>query len=255
MKKEKEQSTGKAQYWIAGLILLMGVAVSGLILVRSGVIGGKAPAEGGKPSAQSAVEQEKRFHTVRFLNVDGSLIREETVPYGEPVLPPEVQQDNAVQTGWDGELFHIVEDMEVTPTFQPLDTVKNAVYMNCVYQPVEDEIVMTITLGGQVDCCGFELEAAYDKELLKLLEAEPLLEGLQTEHKTKNGLLELILPDGEDLRAETELVRLHFKCTKQDSYSTTIPVLTREIHKRGEAGIGNTDSTAYDGRLYLMEKK
>lgn len=219
------------QYGIAAAIVLIGCLLSLLILLRPWEI---------------------VHHQVEFYSCDGTLLQTQQVEDGRSAQPPLPVHEGHIFKHWDKDLFSVTEDLQVYPVCEKIPEQKNVVYADVVYGKTEDICSVTPRLSGLVDCSGFTIEMGYDDALLHFEGAESVLDGLTVEHR--DGVVTMTWSSDVAIAEETDLAVLYFKCTKEGSYSTTFPLLTKKIVTLAQDGEVYTDSTAYDGKLYLYQK-
>ncbi len=224
------------QYLIAALILLVGAAASLLILT--------------KPWETEKTET-TQLCMVTFYDATGKLWRTHEVHSGSHVIPVPFEQEGYMFKGWDKDLYTVTEDLEVYPVCEAISDAKNIVYVDTVYADTEYVLSVTPKLSGTVDCSGFTIEMGYDDELLHFEGAGPILDGLTVENA--DGVVTMTWSADAAIAEETDIAILYFKCKKDSSYSTTLPFLTKEIVTLQQGEQIYTDSTAYDGKLYLYQ--
>lgn len=244
MTKRRGQ-TKPIHYLAALLILLLGGAISAFLLTRP------APAAPDSGEVQKQPVKEQPAHTVRFFDRGGQLLRTETVPHGEPVLPPVLSEPELILKKWDKPLHSVAEDMDVYPVYTAIGEEKNIVCTDAVYADTAQEFCITPRLAGTVDCSAFTIEIAYDSKLLTFMRGEAVLEGVQTECDEEKGVLTLRWSGESVLTQPGELTRLYFTCEETGSYQTNFPTVTKEIHTLQNGAQVYTDSVAYDGALFL----
>lgn len=219
------------QYLVAVLIVLIGAAVSLLILIRPWEI---------------------KHYKVSFYDLDRQLLAEYKAEAGKSVVPPPFEKTGYMFKGWDKDMYAVTEDIEVYPVCEDISEAKNIVYADTVYADTEYVFSVKPKLSGTVDCSSFTIEMGYDDELLHFEGAGSVLDGLIVEEN--DGTVTMTWSDNASITKETDLAVLHFKCKKDGSYSTTLPFLTKEIVTLEQGEKVYTDSTAYDGKLYLYQK-
>lgn len=104
------------------------------------------------------------FHTVRFLDVDHSVLLEQPVAEGHAaMLPPEPQREEAAFTGWSADTSNVQQDMDVL----------------ALYDGLSDKVTVNVIAGenGTVDPLG-ETACFYDGELKLTIQAD---EGYHTD--------------------------------------------------------------------------
>lgn len=110
------------------------------------------------------------FHTVRFLDVDHSVLLEQPVAEGHAaMLPPEPQREEAAFTGWSADTSNVQQDMDVL----------------ALYDGLSDKVTVNVIAGenGTVDPLG-ETACFYDGELKLTIQPN---EGYHTDHVLVNG--------------------------------------------------------------------
>ena len=110
------------------------------------------------------------FHTVRFLDVDHSVLLEQPVAEGHAaMLPPEPQREEAAFTGWSADTSNVQQDMDVL----------------ALYDGLSDKLTVNVIAGenGTVDPLG-ETACFYDGELKLTIQPN---EGYHTDHVLVNG--------------------------------------------------------------------
>lgn len=110
------------------------------------------------------------FHTVRFLDVDHSVLLEQPVAEGHAaMLPPEPQREEAAFTGWSADTSNVQQDMDVL----------------ALYDGLTDKVTVNVIAGenGTVDPLG-ETVCFYDGELKLTIQPN---EGYHTDHVLVNG--------------------------------------------------------------------
>lgn len=220
-----------AQYLVAVLIVLIGAAVSLLILIRPWEI---------------------KHYKVGFYDLDGQLLAEYKAEAEKSVVPPPFEKAGYMFKGWDKDLYAVTEDLKVYPVCEDISEAKNIVYADAVYADTDSEFSVTPKLSGTVDCSGFTIEMGYDDELLHFEGASSVLDGLTVEES--NGTVTMTWSSNTLITAETDIAILYFKCKEDGSYSTKLPFLTKEIVTMEQGKEVYTDSTAYDATLYLYQK-
>ena len=110
------------------------------------------------------------FHTVRFLDVDHSVLLEQPVAEGHAaMLPPEPQREEAAFTGWSADTSNVQQDMDVL----------------ALYDGLSDKVTVNVIAGenGTVDPLG-ETACFYDGELKLTIQPN---EGYHTDRVLVNG--------------------------------------------------------------------
>lgn len=110
------------------------------------------------------------FHTVRFLDVDHSVLLEQPVAEGHAaMLPPEPQREEAAFTGWSADTSNVQQDMDVL----------------ALYDGLTDKVTVNVIAGenGTVDPLG-ETACFYDGELKLTIQPN---EGYHTDRVLVNG--------------------------------------------------------------------
>lgn len=110
------------------------------------------------------------FHTVRFLDVDHSVLLEQPVAEGHAaMLPPEPQREEAAFTGWSADTSNVQQDMDVL----------------ALYDGLSDKLTVNVIAGenGTVDPLG-ETACFYDGELKLTIQPN---EGYHTDRVLVNG--------------------------------------------------------------------
>ena len=110
------------------------------------------------------------FHTVRFLDVDHSVLLEQPVAEGHAaMLPPEPQREEAAFTGWSADTSNVQQDMDVL----------------ALYDGLTDKVTVNVIAGenGTVDPLG-ETVCFYDGELKLTIQPN---EGYHTDRVLVNG--------------------------------------------------------------------
>ena len=110
------------------------------------------------------------FHTVRFLDVDHSVLLEQPVAEGHAaMLPPEPQREEAAFTGWSADTSNVQQDMDVL----------------ALYDGLTDKLTVNVIAGenGTVDPLG-ETACFYDGELKLTIQPN---EGYHTDRVLVNG--------------------------------------------------------------------
>ena len=110
------------------------------------------------------------FHTVRFLDVDHSVLLEQPVAEGHAaMLPPEPQREEAAFTGWSADTSNVQQDMDVLAQ----------------YDGLSDKLTVNVIAGenGTVDPLG-ETVCFYDGELKLTIQPN---EGYHTDRVLVNG--------------------------------------------------------------------
>lgn len=234
----------KKEYLIAALILLCGVVLSVGILLTAYL-----RRSGGRTSDAPKAEPIE----ITFLDEKGNLIEKRRVESGTSVIPPTVSKEGHFLKDWDKFLLQVVSPMEVTPYFEPVEGVKNAVYADAVYAKTNQPVTLKVCLGGDVDAKSFRIEAEYDAELLLLKKGNALLDGIKFTQKKENGIgTAIITYQGEKtLDVATALAELVFEVQVPGDYKTTVTFATKEIEvlNRDE----HSDSTAYETDIYLFQ--
>ena len=110
------------------------------------------------------------FHTVRFLDIDHSVLLEQPVAEGHAaMLPPEPQREEAAFTGWSADTSNVQQDMDVL----------------ALYDGLTDKVTVNVIAGenGTVDPLG-ETACFYDGELKLTIQPN---EGYHTDRVLVNG--------------------------------------------------------------------
>lgn len=253
--EEKDRSK-KRERRIALIIVLIGLCISGIILLLPGWIGANQsngePTAVGIPEGSAAESTEPpASYTVSFYDETGAPLESTVVTGGDPVIPPEIpMQSGYVFKGWSESLFQVEGDLNVYPVFESVADKKNAIVGNAVYGT--DSFVLQLNLDGQVDCCDFQIELAYDTKLLQLEAAKPLLKGLTAEHDPETGTITLKWSSDTAVTEPNALAELRFHCEQAGLYRTNLATVTEEIHTFDGTTRIYTDSTAYDAEIMIL---
>lgn len=249
----REEPSDKRQYFIAALILLLGFATSVSIL--------RHPLRRAKEAETSETQTEQAMfdsyipttYTVNFYDSDGLRIASRRIPSGQPVLPPDITREGSVLKCWSQSLYGVDRDMDVHPVFQSFEQAKNTVYADAVYADISEDFVVTVCLGGDVDCCAFSIIAAYDSDLLQLVSVTPLEENITAVNGPKAGTFTLTRSGTDMLNHPLPLAELRFVAKERGSYETNLPMQTREIYTIRNEIQSYTDSSAYDASMFLLD--
>ena len=267
-KPTKSKSRGiSGQYLIAAAILLVGIAVSALVL--TGVIplpsGGEQQADSqpaanetvsGEPTPDSqTTPEETPVYTVRFYDGKGEILTQGAVTQGYSPEPPEYEAEGMRFRGWDKEIFFARSDLDLYPRLVPLGEEKNIVYANAVYADGDESICVTPRIAGTVDCCCFSVEVSYDSLLLDYTGCGELLPGVTVTDDAEAGVLTLSWEDDAVLAEACALAQLYFSCTGEQCYTTTMNLVTRQIQTLKEGNKVYTESMAYDFEVFILNKK
>lgn len=210
----------------------------------------KESRNGEKVSAQS--QMQSQTHRVTFFREDGSILEEKTVAHGESVMPPVLTsgKDAVVFRGWTINLSSITRDTEARPLFQDLTNEKNVFYMDTRYEESGQDIMVELKLGGRVNLSGIKLTLTYDPEVLKLLESESALDGVEVS-KTEDGILEIIIDSEENLTEPTQVLCMKYHVEDVDFILAYLDVSMKEPRRMDGGAMVGTDSTAVNGKIYI----
>ena len=244
------------QYRLAGVILLIGCVLSAAILILPQVI---VPESNPSPDAKTAIdynEEQLRENipqcTVSFCDETGRELITKQAVQGDPVVPPMVEKTGYVLRGWSVDVFHTSGDTKAFPEYEAVGDKKNAIYGGCIYSEIPGGFSVPVYIGGEVDCCDFQIEIAYDHGLLVFDGSETLLEGLSAEDDTENGLITLKWSSEKSIMQPQKIAELKFTVEQTGLFRTNLAVLTKEIHALDSGKRFYTDSTAYDFDIYLI---
>lgn len=258
----------KKQYWIAGLILLVGILISSVILLAAFLpkrqkapaetTGGTAPVTEVAPevatdSATEAATEAAKEITVTFYDEKGTLMQKSAVRGGETVLPPTMHSKTQIFKGWSQNLFWIDGDMDVYPLVTQIDAKKNVFYADAVYAKSGGEVRIPVYIGGEVDLGDFTMEISYDAVILRYGGIEG--ESVTAVDDAADGRLTVKRTDGERLNAAGKLFTLCFTATDREGYESEILLRPKETFTLEKGEKVYVDSIAYDAKLYLLQIK
>ena len=147
----------KKQYWIAGMILLVGIFISSVILLAAFLPKSKkAPAE--TTGGTAPVTEAPKDFTVTFYDEKGTVMQKSSVKGGEAILPPALHAKTRIFKGWNQNLFWVDGDIDVYPLVMEIDTKKNVFYADAVYAKSGGEVQIPVYIGGEVDLGDFTME-------------------------------------------------------------------------------------------------
>jgi hypothetical protein len=106
-------------------------------------------------------------HTVVFKGWDGSILDTQTVAHGSSATPPSPPAQNGyVFTGWDVSYLTVTADTIVTATYAAADGLNFFSVSSASGKP-GDIVTATVSIGGIVATCGFDMRLAYDGDVLE----------------------------------------------------------------------------------------
>ncbi len=221
------------------LILLVGVIASGAIVYA------RRPAE---------ETEETVYHTVRFLDSDGTLIEEKQVAHGDAAIPPEMEStaDGIVFDGWSKMLYSVGDSADVQPIYRDMREEKNTLYLDAAYGQLGETINAKIWLGGQVCLSGMELTIVYDPEVLEAFTCDPSSPFEVTE--TSEGSIKLRMAESENCTEAFCVANISYKISDNSSNiaKTKIRLEMKNPKVIRDGGEHGTDGNAVHGIVYPL---
>ena len=107
-------------------------------------------------------------HTVTFVDWDGTTLDTQRIASGSDAVPPLLsEREGFLFTGWDGSYNNITTDTILTAVYvKQSDGMNIFSVTNAVGRP-GDIVTLTVSLGGVVNTCGFDLRILYDGDVLE----------------------------------------------------------------------------------------
>ncbi len=107
---------------------------------------------------------------VFFHDNEGTIVKTDKIPIGADIIrpPQSTLTDGFVFTGWDKSLSNIQEDTHFYPLYTDISEKQNVVFASTTYVTQEDEMLLNVQIGGDVNFACLEIQVAFDHTLLSL---------------------------------------------------------------------------------------
>ena len=106
-------------------------------------------------------------YTVTFKDWNGAILDTQSVAHGTSAVAPVPSERNGyLFTGWDVSYQYITADTVITAVYAPADGLNFFSVTNADGKP-GDIVMVTVSLGGTVKTCGFDMRLLYDNTALE----------------------------------------------------------------------------------------
>lgn len=202
-------------------------------------------------------EDSIEYYTVVFYDVEGSIIKTESVASGKDATPPDeiFLPDNYLFIGWDRSFYSVVENLEIHTEYVDVSDVHNAICFSSVYTISGDEFVVNISLSGNVNICCLELEISFDKYSVQFSELLFCDGNGVIHYDSSTNKVYFVMACSENIQAMTDLCSLKFVAMKNEETADAIRIHVTDIASFDNNGnIVDETSQIFDGKINIKER-
>lgn len=171
-------------------------------------------------------------HEIVFEDWDGTIISTQSVVTGDDAtLPNSPTRTGYSFVGWSGNYTSVTSDAKIVAQY--IDSSKNNVFKVYSAKATKDENVkLTVCLGGIVETCGFDMRLKYDKEALEFINADGALDlDVIVKHDGTTGTINFNYSSAKNRTKGARIFEVEFKVKETIENSTTLRLSPVEIIK------------------------
>jgi hypothetical protein len=235
-------------------IVIIAMAVN-IALIYSALNSRNSDSQHGDTADAASDDTTVDVYCVTYYGASGEILQTSDVEKGKYAIPPNMPDVGAdtVFLGWDKNFPNVFDDLDIYPILKDVSDTKNVISISAHHIASGEQLRAQIKLGGWVECSYYELEILYDPSSLLYIGAEAELPSVSI--TADIGLVKMILDAREDITEGAELVTLVFEAINEQFTYTELrldPGLIQQYDSGGDRI--NTDSTLYNGKIYIYKK-
>ncbi|MCL2151990.1 MAG: dockerin type I domain-containing protein [Oscillospiraceae bacterium] len=169
-------------------------------------------------------------HTVTFKDWDGSVLDTQSVLHGSNAVPPiPPARSGYLFTGWDGSYYDITTDTVLTAIYTTQDGMNIFSVTNAVGKP-GDIVTLTVSLGGTVNTCGFDMRLIYDSDDLEYVSQNSDWDlDIVAFHAEEEHMIRFNYSATRNRTTAAKIMEVTFKIKNTDVTNTSVSILPVEI--------------------------